>query len=199
MKRQVLHDALAADSGRALDLGCGTGTLLVMGAGIHPGWRFTGIDPDVPILLMARRKLSRAGSAVGLQAASATALPYRDHCLDVVVSTLVLHHLTLEEKREALREVYRVLRAGGAFALLDFGTPSGPFARVLSFFVEAFGREHVHENFRGMIPGMVSAAGFESVVETARFHTVFGTMRIIRAGKHSTSPSSDRSPPVGRT
>jgi hypothetical protein len=49
--------------------------------------------------------------------------------------------------------------------------------RVASVLIEKIGREHVRENFRGLLPGMLSEAGFSVVEETGRCGTIFGVLR----------------------
>lgn len=183
IKAGLVEVADVADDFDVMDLGCGTGTLLVIAHQMHPGARWCGIDPDPAVLGRARRKLRRAGTGVRLELASATALPFRAGSFDRILSTLVFHHLDLTGKKEALRESLRVLRPGGEIHIADFGPPRGRFTRATSFLVEHLGREHVSENFRGMLPGMIAAAGFQGVVETRTFVTVFGMVRTLRGEK----------------
>jgi SAM-dependent methyltransferase len=49
-----------------LDVGCGTGTLLVTLGRAHPTWRLGGIDGSPGMLAEARRKTERAGLAPSL-------------------------------------------------------------------------------------------------------------------------------------
>jgi len=83
----------------------------------------------------------------------------------------------------ALRQILRVLRPRGELHLADFGAPHTRTMRVLSVFVERIGREHVTENFRGMLPAMLSEAGFQEVGETAHFATIFGTIQLLKGTK----------------
>jgi len=48
-------------------------------------------------------------------------LPYPDNSFDRVVSSLVFHHLTRENKIHSLKEVFRVLKPQGELHVLDFG------------------------------------------------------------------------------
>jgi ubiquinone/menaquinone biosynthesis C-methylase UbiE len=124
-----LHDGLAdranIQSGhRVLEIGCGTGTLLVSIARRHPDAEVIGIDPDPAALRRARRKAARAGLPVRLDRAFAGDMPFPDGSIDRVLSSLMLHHLDDDEKPRAMREIRRVLRPGGQLHLVDFaGTP----------------------------------------------------------------------------
>jgi SAM-dependent methyltransferase len=66
----------------------------------------------------------------------ATALPFADASFDRVTTSLVLHHLTSDDKARALREMHRVLRPGGELHVADWGTPHGPVMRAAFLGVE---------------------------------------------------------------
>ena len=183
LKRRLLEIASIRNGIRALDIGCGTGTLLVLASRQTSGATLTGIDPDPTVLRRARRKLARAGASVRLEVASATALPFRSGSIDRVLSTLMFHHLDSEQKREALEEAFRVLRCGGEMHIADFGPPGGAMTRLASFLVEHVGHEHIQENIRGLIPLLMAGAGFESAGETWAVPTIFGMVRLYRGVK----------------
>ncbi|HEY3054360.1 MAG TPA: methyltransferase domain-containing protein [Thermoanaerobaculia bacterium] len=182
--KQRLLDAASIGEGMVVvDVGCGTGTLLLMGKAQHSATLFVGIDPDPLIMRRARRKLIRAQADAQLLLAAAALLPFASASVDRILSTLTFHHLDLESKVEALEESYRVLRPGGEIHIGDFGAPTGRITRAISFLVELIGREHVHEEFHGLLPRMVVEAGFDDVEETGIFVTVFGVLRLVRGVK----------------
>ena len=181
--KSALIDAAAIDTAhRVLDVACGTGTLLQMVAERHPSAALTGIDIDPKVLARAKAKV---GTKAVLELASATALPFASGTFDIVLSSLAFHHLTREEKVAAMQEVRRVLRPGGEFHLGDFGPPHTAVMRIGSFLTEKIGREHVADNFAGLLVPMLHYAGFGLVEETARFASIFGTLRTLRAVKSS--------------
>ena len=176
-----LIDAAAIDSRhRVLDVACGTGTLLQMVAERHPRASLVGIDIDPRVLARAR---SKVGINAVFELASATAIPFAQGVFDIVLSSLAFHHLTREEKAEAMLEILRVLRPGGEFHLGDFGPPHMPLMRIASFLTEKIGREHVADNYAGFLVPMLDDAGFRVVEETGRFTSIFGTLRTVRAVK----------------
>src|SRR5215213_4803439 len=126
LKRRVLARAGLAAGERVLDVGCGTGTLAVAAAREAPDVRVTGIDADESILERARARAAGAGLDIEFDVGSAAALPYDDASFDVVLSTLVFHHLPDDVKRDAAAEIVRVLRAGGRLVIGDLGRPQGP-------------------------------------------------------------------------
>ncbi len=144
-----------------LDLGCGTGTLLRALTARQPDARYTGLDPDLRALATASRRLRAEAGRVTLIQGYAQHLPMADHSFDVVLSTLIFHHLADGVKRQAIREVHRVLRPGGRFLLVDFGKPQTAAARALLWLGSVFdGRDNMRTNLAGELPAMLAEAGF---------------------------------------
>jgi ubiquinone/menaquinone biosynthesis C-methylase UbiE len=178
-----VHDTLAdrADirSGhRILEIGCGTGNLLMAVARRRPGAELIGIDPDPGALRRARRKAARAGVPVALNRAFAGDLPVPDRSIDRVLSSFMLHHLDDDEKVRAMREACRVLRPGGELHLVDIaGPPPGKGLR---------GRlGHHSPRLTGNRPDRVLAAirggGFAEVTQSGHGSSRLGDYRYYRA------------------
>lgn len=124
--RAALIDQAAVRPGHhVLEIGCGTGTLVVMLKRLHPDVTVTGLDPDPKALARARRKAQRAGVSIQLDQGFADAMPYVDASFDRVLSSFMFHHLPKKEKEPALREVQRVLKPGGELHLVDLAGPHG--------------------------------------------------------------------------
>jgi ubiquinone/menaquinone biosynthesis C-methylase UbiE len=108
---------------RILDVGCGTGSLLVDLA-LSGATSLAGVDLAPKILDVARKKLSTAHAKADLRSADVEdPLPWPAASFDVATLTGVLHHFY--RPRDALREVYRILRPGGRLLVVDpsFATP----------------------------------------------------------------------------
>jgi ubiquinone/menaquinone biosynthesis C-methylase UbiE len=106
-----------------LDLGTGTGVLAVGALERWPGARVVGIDPSSKMLEAAgddarRRSAGSMDGRLRLLTASAEKLPLPDQSFDVAVSSFVLQ--LVSSRAAALREVFRVLRPGGRFALVTW-------------------------------------------------------------------------------
>jgi SAM-dependent methyltransferase len=108
---------------RALEIGTGTGNLLLRLKRRHPGVTAVGLDPDPRALAWAVRKARRSRLAIRFDRGFAAALPYEDGGFDLVFSAFMLHHLPVPDRVAALREVRRVLAPGGSLHLMDLGGP----------------------------------------------------------------------------
>lgn len=181
-KHHLIELAAIAPGQDVLDLGCGTGTLALMVHAACPRARVTGMDIDPRILEIARRKIARAGAPITLAQGSATAPPFAPASFDRVLSTLMLHHLTTAQKREALAAARRLLRPGGTLHVADFGRPHNGLMRAASLVFRVFdGGEATDANLRGQLPELIRTAGFADVVEAEQWMTPFGTLAFVQA------------------
>ena len=126
LRRKLLERAGIAPGERILDVGCGPGRLTILaGMVAGPSGEAYGIDPGPEMIGLARRNAMRAGVKVRFDVAAIERLPYSDDYFDVVLSSLMLHHLPDDLKRRGLSEVRRVLKLGGRFVAVDFGATPG--------------------------------------------------------------------------
>ena len=184
VKSRLLQQAELDKSHTVLDVGCGTGTLLLMAKRAIKGMVAVGLDGDGKILGLARKKTRRAMEAHPLIRASSIHIPFLDGTFDRVLSSLMLHHLTPSEKLHTLREMYRTLRPGGELHVADWGRPRGLLMELLALVVRVGdGFERTRDNLDGRLPTLCREAGFEEVSETARFATIMGTMTLYRGKK----------------
>lgn len=188
---QLVAQAGIEPGATVLEIGCGTGNVLLLAARAVPDATFTGLDPDAPALAVAARKARRVGVELRLDQGYADRLPYPDGSLDRVLSSFMIHHLPQDQQRAALREVHRVLAPGGRLHLLDFdGTPSGPVGRLLHRRGRVgHGHGHAGPTFTA-VPGLLAAAGFADVVELGRGTTLIGSHTFLRATRGAESGQS---------
>lgn len=112
---------------KVLDLCCGPGTLtLEAKRWAGPTGEVKGIDGSQEMVEVARQNAARAGLEVDFRTGLAQALPYKNEEFDVVISRLAIHHLPGEMKGKAFGEVFRVLKPGGYFLIVDFDTRTVP-------------------------------------------------------------------------
>src|SRR2546426_12468037 len=71
----------------------------------------------------------------------------------VTLSSLVLHHLSREQKRWTLRELHRVLRSGGWLHIADWGEARSVPQRIGAWLEQLFdGYDNTSDNFLGRLP-----------------------------------------------
>jgi ubiquinone/menaquinone biosynthesis C-methylase UbiE len=101
-----------------LDVGCGTGRLLRKSAARWPAARLFGVDPAQGMVDVAHG----LASAVRFCRALAESLPFRDGSIDLVMSSISMHHW--RNASLGALEVDRILRPAGLFCLADISLPS---------------------------------------------------------------------------
>jgi ubiquinone/menaquinone biosynthesis C-methylase UbiE len=184
IKRQLIEQAQIEKGHRVLDLGCGPATLTLLIRRAHPEADVIGFDGAQKAIDLARAKAAKAALKVTLDHVRSFDLPYPDDSFDRVVSSLVFHHWTRENKARTLKEAFRVLRPGGELHVTDWGEPQNTLMRVAVLSVQLLdGFKSTTDNVNGVLPKLFGDAGFEEVQESARYMTPFGTLSLYRACK----------------
>ena len=182
--RERTITAIHSSAGETIvDFGCGTGSLLKALHQHKEGVTLVGLDLDKDVLEIAERKF--AGSPRGQRpvffranltadlGSQLTNLPKAD-CL---VSSLVFHHLTTEQKRKAFKNAAALVKPGGRFILVDWGPGSTLVSKIGFMFVRLFdGLSVTRANAKGMLPSLMTDAGFQLTTSRPLLNTVFGTI-----------------------
>ncbi|HVL02281.1 MAG TPA: methyltransferase domain-containing protein [Dongiaceae bacterium] len=182
----LLQQLNAQATDRIADLGCGTGSFLVLLGQQANAARLIGIDPDDAILQRAKRKLSGQGLSIELRHGylrdAATLLA--DSGVNKIVSSLVFHQVPLAEKRAGLASIFAALTPGGELHIADYGWQRTALMRRLFQMVQLVdGFEDTQPNADGILPSLMQEAGFVDVEETRVIPTATGSLSLYRAVK----------------
>jgi ubiquinone/menaquinone biosynthesis C-methylase UbiE len=174
-QNELIDLAKIAPTHRVLDLGCGTGTLLVRLKRRHSTLQIFGLDPDRKVLRRAHQKARRAGVLVHFDQGFSDALPYKGASFDRVISSFMFHHLQEGDREKTLQEVARVLKPGGSFHLLDFtaseqGSP-GLCGRLLESHAQ------LKHNTNARLLHLMRLAGFSGEEKVKDGRMFFGLLR----------------------
>lgn len=101
--------------GRALDLGCGSGTNVIALA--QAGWQVTGVDFAWRALRMARRRVEQAGVQAEVHLGDVTDLSGIRGPFDLILDIGCYHNLRPEQRIAYQGNLRRLLADGGAFLL----------------------------------------------------------------------------------
>ncbi|MDN7240675.1 class I SAM-dependent methyltransferase [Planococcus sp. N028] len=185
MKMQLVHQASLQPGDLALDLACGTGTLALLLQKSQPDARVIGIDADPEIISIAKKKMKKNhADSILFEEGFSDRLPFSNNLFHHVFTSLFIHHLTLEEKKDTFKEVHRILQSGGQFHLLDFEKPKNRTMRAAFLPVQLLdGFKTTSPHVKGIIPDLLKETKFAAIEETGRFSTLLGTIRTYRAFK----------------
>ena len=142
-----------------IDAGCGNGLVSRAIKKQYVGVKLVGVDCDREAIALARHKARQSGLKISYVLGDLRSLPFGSDSADVVVCTLVMHHLSADVRKKALREFLRVLKKGGALVILE-------------------GKVHVRR-----LAGSMKEAGFGNVQKRQ-----FGKTRNVYSGAKTQNP-----------
>jgi SAM-dependent methyltransferase len=127
---EQLDEGLRAGESRdVLDLGCGTGNVLLEATRRWAGASLVGLDASRGMLGVARREAGALpdgdASRISFVEADAAAIPFPDAAFDVVVSAFLVQ--LVPDRAAVLREIRRVLRPGGIVGIAGWLVDDRPY------------------------------------------------------------------------
>ncbi len=110
-------------AGRALDLGCGTGTSSLALA--KAGWKVTGVDFTPGAIRQAKERAQAAGLSINFLVTDVTRLPSSlfEQSYDLVLDIGCYHGLPSQEKKAYGKQLEDLLAAGGIWMMYGFFAP----------------------------------------------------------------------------
>lgn len=155
----ILEALVADDSidpGRAIDIGCGTGTNALFLA--RHGWQVVGVDFAAPAIRAARRKQKAAAVDVAqrvvFRTGDAATLDGIDGPFDLAFDQGCLHSLSAEQRVGYAARLQQLVSPGGQYLLWAFKPEGGPppgiaEADLLALFAPAFEATEIEPSTSG--------------------------------------------------
>ncbi|BAZ50120.1 class I SAM-dependent methyltransferase [Nostoc ellipsosporum NOK] len=174
--RQLALQGLTIHSdNQVLDLCCGSGQSTQFL--VKYSQNVTGLDASPLSLRRAQQNVPEASYVE----AFAENMPFADNLFDVVHTSAALHEMQPEQLRKIISEVYRVLKPGGVFTLVDFHAPTNPiFWPGVSLFLLLFETETAWQLLKTDLAGLLTTAGF-NVGKPSLY--AGGSLQVIQARK----------------
>jgi ubiquinone/menaquinone biosynthesis C-methylase UbiE len=159
-RERLVGLARLAPGESVLDIGCGTGSLAIAAKRrLGPPASVHGLDASPELIARARKKAGKAGVDVSFTEGVVEALPFPDRRFDVVLSTLMLHHLPGQARDQCASEIRRVLTPAGRVLAVDFGKATAGGTSFIAHF-----HRHGHVDVRDIVR-LLGEAGL-AIVET---------------------------------
>jgi ubiquinone/menaquinone biosynthesis C-methylase UbiE len=177
LRRLTVDNALIKPGDSVLDVGCGTGEVSLLAKTRAKAGRVYGIDPAPEMIAVARKKAARRNLDIDFRVGVIESLPFPDSSIDVVTSSLMMHHLPEDLKVRGLAEIYRVLKRGGRLLIADFMRPTGSF---LNHIFIAFTRHQGLKSGIEDIQKLLKAAGFNQITQSDENVLVIGFVRAVK-------------------
>lgn len=133
-RKKVVKSVQKAKPATILDIATGTGDLAIAMAKATDA-KISGFDLSAGMLEVGRKKVSEQNLANRIEMIQGDAenMPFADNSFDVI--TVAFGVRNFENLSKGLDEIYRVLKPGGKFIILEFSQPeSFPMKQLYSFY-----------------------------------------------------------------
>lgn len=144
-RKKAARICLEGDPIRVMDLCTGTGDLAIRFANrMRPGVEITGYDYSQPMLDIAVKKAQKKGKpGILFIRGDAAEMPYSDGHFDAIGIAFAFRNLTYKnpDSKRFLAEIYRVIKPGGRFVIVESSQPKNPLWR---FFFRVYTKTMVY-------------------------------------------------------
>lgn len=154
-----------------LDVGTGTAQIPIELCRQAPNqYEILAIDLAEEMLKLGRENVANAGfeSSISLQKVDAKSLPFEDGQFDAVISNSIIHHIP--EPIESMREMIRVVKAGGVIFIRDLMRPeaSDEVGHLVSTYA---GDENAHQQqlFRQSLHAALTVEEVRKILATLSY------------------------------
>ena len=177
LRKLTVDKALIQPGDSVLDVGCGTGEVTLPAKTRAKDGKVYGIDPAPEMIAVAQKKAAHKKLEIDFRVGVIESLPFPDATIDVVTSSLMMHHLSEALKARGLAEIYRVLKPGGRLLIADFMRPTGS---LLNHLFIAFTRHQGLKSGIEDLQRLLKAAGFNQITQSDEAVLLIGFVRAIK-------------------
>lgn len=170
-----LQSLAIAPTTQVLDLCCGSGQATQYL--VERSQQVTGLDASPLSIRRAQKNVPQAQFVEGW----AESMPFEEARFDLVHTSAALHEMQPDQLKAIAQEVYRVLRPGGVFTLVDFHSPTNPlFKPGLAVFLWLFETETSWQLLQTDLVALLQQVGFQKCDRTLH---AGGSLQVIQAYK----------------
>jgi len=133
-RKKVVKSVKKANPKKVLDIATGTGDLAIQIAKSTQA-QITGFDLSAGMLEVGRKKVTKEklDDRIEMIQGDAENMPFENNSFDVI--TVAFGVRNFENLKKGLDEIYRVLKPGGKFIILEFSQPeSFPMKQLYAFY-----------------------------------------------------------------
>lgn len=160
---------------QVLDLCCGSGQTTQFL--VQRSRQVTGLDASPQSLDRAKQNVPEAAYEQGW----AEDMSFPPEQFDLVHTSVAMHEMAPQQRHDIFKQVFRVLKPGGYFALIDFHSPTNPlFWPGLAAFLWLFETETAWQLIQTDLTASLSEVGFQ--VESQQLHAG-GSLQVIQSRK----------------
>ncbi len=135
--KTYISDYLINKNDKVLDIGMGTGSFAILCA--KKGVNITGIDVSEKMLEVAKKEIKQEGLTESIQIVKMPVIEidekFSDNSFDKITAILSFSEFYQDEQDFCLKQIYRMLKAGGEFILVDEVKPKKIWKKIIYFFV----------------------------------------------------------------
>ena len=162
LRNEIVGMAKLKEAKSVLDVGCGTGNLALEIAKWLPSDGYViGIDAGEKMVILAKNKLQDTQIPIQFLRVSAEKISFKDEVFDCVFNVFLLHHLPMELKLAAFKEMYRVLKKGGELVTVDVDKPSTLLGKLIG--LSRYHVKEIRDNMRASLDLLLTDAGFTNI------------------------------------
>jgi ubiquinone/menaquinone biosynthesis C-methylase UbiE/NAD-dependent dihydropyrimidine dehydrogenase PreA subunit len=136
IRKQIVQNYVKPDM-EILDIGCGTGSLIIDAA--KAGARSTGVDISTGMLSVAQKRIAGNGMKDRIKLHNVGIVEidslFEENRFDLIVSTLVFSELYSEERALALQQIKKLLKSDGKLIIAVEVQPRKPLKKIIHFLV----------------------------------------------------------------